>query len=136
MKLFFFSMLLFVSSNFTIAQIDSVNFTAQFVSNPSFSAGLDSLSSTGDVLQVNVYMNDFSVLGAATVLIYDAATDTPLAIVKRTRNEILSGQFTNNGLLVFNFPFLEVNGSYKIVLETQNFQMAYFEPFIKYLPSN
>lgn len=129
-------MLLFLSVNFSKAQIDSVNFTAQFVSNPTFNAGLDSLSSTGDVLQVNVFVNDFSLLGAVSVLIYDAASDFPLNILKRSRNEILSGEYTNNGLLVFNFPYMETNGSYKIVLETQNFQMGYFEPLVKYLPSN
>jgi len=130
------SMFLLFSVHFTFGQLDSVDFSAHFENNPTFTAGLDSLSQGGDILQVEVNLSDPAFVGAITVLVYDAATETPLAIVRRNRNELISGQYTNNGLLIFNVPFLDPQGQYKIVLEVQNFQMAYLSPVVKFIPSN
>ena len=136
MKSLFASILLFFASAAAYGQLDSVDFNAHFESNPQFTAGLDSLSAFGDVLQVEVFLNEPAMVGAATVLVYDAATETPLAIVRRTRTEILSGQFTQNGFVVFNIPYLDVQGQFKVVLEVQNFQMAYLNPISKFFPNN
>lgn len=124
MKQFLFGLMLLVSSA-TFSQLDSVNFSMSFVTNPAFSAGLDQTDLQEPVFQVKVSVNDVDYVGKLIVMVYDLQTNTPMAIKKLDRDEILGGTYTENGLIVFNLPYLNPEGSYKVILETQNFQQSY-----------
>lgn len=135
MKKILFGFLLLVSSS-SFSQLDSVNFSMSFVTNPTFTAGLDEVAQQGDVFQVKVFVNDADFVGKLIVMVYDLPTDTPMAITKLERAEILSGTYTENGLIVFNIPYLDPTASYKVILETQNFQQAYLPRVEKNFPTN
>ena len=128
-------LVLLVSST-TFAQLDSVDFSMSFVNNPSFTAGLDEVAQQGDVFQVKVFLNDVDYVGKLIVMIYDLSTNAPMAIIKLDREEILSGTYIQNGLIVFNIPYLDSTGTYKVILETQNFQQAYLPRIEKNFPTN
>lgn len=120
----------------SLSQLDSVDFSMSFVTNPSFTAGLDEVAQQGDIFQVRVYLNDADYVGKLIVMIYDLPTNTPMAIMKLERDEILSGSYTENGLIVFNLPYLDPSSSYRVILETQNFQQAYLPRIEKNFPIN
>jgi hypothetical protein len=124
MKKILLGLILLVSAP-AFTQLDSVDFSMSFVTNPTFTAGLDETALQSDIFQVKVFLNDADYVGKVLVMIYDLPTNTPMAIMKLDREEILSGTFTENGLIVFNIPYLSPNASYKVILETQNFQMNY-----------
>lgn len=135
MKKILFGLMLFVSST-TFSQLDSLDFSMSFVSNPTFAPGLDPVSQQGEILKVKVFVNDADFVGKLLVMVYDLPTNTPMAILKLSREEVLSGTYTENGLLVFNFPYLDPNASYKVILESQNFQGAYLPRVEKNYPAN
>lgn len=124
MKKILFGLMLLVSSA-TFSQLDSVDFSMSFLTNPSFNAGLDSADLQAPVFQVKVHVNDPDYVGKLIVMVYDLPTNTPMAIKKLDRDEILGGTYTENGLIVFNIPYLNPEASYKVILEIQNFQMNY-----------
>jgi len=128
--------LMLIASSFAFSQLDSVDFSMSFVNNPTFTAGLDEVSQQGDVFQVKVSLNDVDYVGKLIVMIYDLPTNTPMAIMKLEREEILSGTYIQNGLIVFNIPYLDPAGTYKVILETQNFQLAYLPRVEKNFPTN
>lgn len=125
MKRFNLIVALIVLSFSANAQLDSVDFTMSFVTNPTFTAGLDEASQQGDIFQVSVYVNDPDFVGKLLVMVYDLPTNTPMGIMKLDREEVLSGTYTNNNRLIFNLPYLNPSATYKVVLEAQNFQMNY-----------
>ncbi len=127
--------MLLVSST-TFSQLDSLDFSMSFVTNPVFNAGLNELDQQGEIFQVKVFVNDADYVGKLIVMIYDLPTNTPMAILKLDRAEVLSGTYTENGLLVFNFPYLNPNAGYKVILESQNFQGAYLPRVEKNYPTN
>lgn len=135
MKKILLGLVLLVSST-TFAQLDSVDFSMSFVHNPSFTAGLDEVAQQGDVFQVKVSLNDVDYVGKLIVMIYDLPTNTPMAIMKLDREEILSGTYIQNGLIVFNIPYLDSSATYKVILEAQNFQQAYLPRIEKNFPTN
>jgi len=118
----------------SFAQLDSVAVSSQFVTNPSITAGLDSISLADPVLQVKVHVNDVDYVGKIVVLVYDSTYNFPLGIMKHERAEILTGALMEDGWIVFNFGYLDPAGSYKIVTETQTFNLAYLEPVTIYYP--
>lgn len=120
----------------SLSQLDSVDFSMSFVNNPTFTAGLDEAALQSEVFQVKVFLNDADYVGKVIVMIYDLPTNTPMAIMKLEREEILSGTYTENGLIVFNIPYLNSSASYKVILETQNFQLAYLPRVEKNYPTN
>lgn len=124
MKKILFGLMLLVSST-TFSQLDSLDFSMSFVTNPVFSPGLDEVDRQGTIFQVKVFVNDADFVGKLLVMVYDLPTNTPMAILKLDREEVLSGTYTENGLLVFSFPYLNPDASYKVILESQNFQGAY-----------
>lgn len=124
MKKILFGLMLLVSST-TFSQLDSLDFSMSFVSNPTFTPGLDPVSQQGEIFQVKVFVNDADYVGKLIVMVYDLPTNTPMAILKLDREQVLSGTYTENGLLVFSFPYLNPDASYKVILESQNFQGAY-----------
>jgi hypothetical protein len=128
--------LMLIVSTTTFAQLDSVDFSMSFVTNPAFTAGLDEIAQEGDIFQVTVFLNDADYIGKVIVMVYDLPTNTPMAIMKLDREEILSGTYTQNGLIVFNIPYLDPTASYKIILETQNFQQAYLPRVEKNFQAN
>jgi hypothetical protein len=135
MKKILLGLILLVSSS-AFSQLDSVDFSMSFVNNPVFTAGLDEVDQQGNVFQVKVFLNDVDYTGKLIVMVYDLPTNTPMAIKKLDREEILSGTYTENGLIVFNIPYLDPAASYKIILETQNFQQAYLPRVEKNYPTN
>lgn len=135
MKKILLGLILLVSSS-AFSQLDSVDFSMSFVMNPTFTAGLDEAALQSDVLQVKVFLNDTDYVGKLIVMIYDLQTNTPMAILKLEREEILSGTYTENGLVVFNIPYLNSSTSYKVILETLNFQQAYLPRVEKNFPTN
>lgn len=127
--------MLLVSST-TFSQLDSLDFSMSFVTNPAFTPGLDEVDRQGTVFQVKVFVNDADFVGKLLVMVYDLATNTPMAILKLDREEVLSGTYTENGLLVFSFPYLNPGASYKVILESQNFQGSYLPRVEKNYPTN
>jgi len=136
MNTFLFGLLFLLTGASTYAQLDSVEVNSAFTTNPSITEGLDSAALLFSVLQVKVHVNDVDYVGKIAVLIYDASSETPLAMVKYTRSEILAGSMMEDGWIVFNFGNLDPEGSYRIVTEAQNFQLAYLEPVVIYEPAN
>lgn len=124
MKKILLGLILLVSST-TFSQLDSLDFSMSFVTNPTFTPGLNEVSQQGEIFQVKVFVNDADYVGKLIVMVYDLPTNTPMAILKLNREEVLSGTYTENGLLVFSFPYLNPEASYKVILESQNFQGAY-----------
>jgi hypothetical protein len=135
MKKILFGLILFVSST-SFSQLDSVNFSMAFVTNPTFTAGLDEVAQQGNVFQVKVFLNDVDYVGKLIVMVYDQQTDTPMSIMKLDREEVLSGTYSENGFIVFNIPYLDPSASYKVILEAQNFQQAYLPRVEKNYPVN
>ncbi|MNU67256.1 hypothetical protein D3C71_565900 [compost metagenome] len=135
MKKILFGLMLLVSST-TFSQLDSLDFSMSFVTNPTFTPGLDEVSQQGEIFQVKVFVNDADYVGKLIVMVYDLPTNTPMAILKLDREEVLSGTYTQNDLLVFSFPYLNPAASYKVILESQNFQGAYLPRVEKNYPTN
>ena len=135
MKKILFGLILLVSSS-TFSQLDSVDFSMSFVTNPTFTAGLDEVAQQGDIFQIKVFLNDLDYVGKLIVMVYDQQTDTPMSMMKLDREEILSGTYTQNGEIIFNLPYLDPSGSYKVILEAQNFQQAYLPRVEKSFPTN
>ena len=135
MKKILFGLILLVSST-TFSQLDSLDFSMSFVTNPVFTPGLDEVSKQGKIFQVKVFVNDADYVGKLIVMVYDLPTNTPMAILKLNRDQVLSGTYTENGLLVFSFPYLNPDASYKVILESQNFQGAYLPRVEKNYPTN
>lgn len=135
MKKILFGLMLFVSST-TFSQLDSLDFSMAFVTNPPFTAGLDSVDQQGTIFQVKVFVNEPDSVGMITVMVYDAPSNTPLNASLLTREEISTGNYTNNGLIVFNFAYLDPNASYRVILETQNYEMNYLPRVEKNFPIN
>lgn len=135
MKKILFGLMLLVSST-TFSQLDSLDFSMSFVTNPTFTPGLDDVSKQGNIFQVKVFVNDADYVGKLLVMVYDLPTNTPMAILKLDREQVLSGTYTENGLLVFSFPYLNPDASYKVILESQNFQGAYLPRVEKNYPTN
>ena len=135
MKKILFGLVLLVSFP-SFSQLDSVDFSMSFVTNPSFTAGLDAADLESDIFKVNVFLNDVDYVGKVMVMVYDLPTNSPMAIMKLEREEILSGAYSENGFIVFNIPYLDPAGTYKVILETQNFQQAYLPRLEKSFPTN
>lgn len=135
MKKILFGLILLVSST-TFSQLDSLDFSMSFVTNPVFTPGLDEVSKQGKIFQVKVFVNDADYVGKLIVMVYDLPTNTPMAILKLNRDQVLSGTYTENGLLVFSFPYLNPDASYKVILESQNFSGAYLPRVEKNYPTN
>ncbi|WP_300662351.1 hypothetical protein [Fluviicola sp.] len=134
MKKILFGLMLLVSST-TFSQLDSLDFSMSFVTNPAFTPGLDDVSKQGNIFQVKVFVNDADYVGKLIVMVYDLPTNTPMAILKLDREQVLSETYTENGLLVFSFPYLNPDASYKVILESQNFQGAYLPRVEKNYPN-
>lgn len=128
--------LMLLLSSTTFSQLDSVDFSMSFVTNPTFTAGLDTVSQEGDIFQVKVSLNDVDYVGKLLVMVYDQQTDTPMSMMKLDREEVLSGTYTQNGEIIFNLPYLDPSGSYRVILEAQNFQMNYLPRVEKNYPIN
>lgn len=135
MKKILVGLMLLVSST-TFSQLDSLDFSMLFTTNPVFNVGLNELDQQGEIFQVKVLVNDADYVGKLVVMVYDLPTNTPMAILKLDRTEVLSGTYTENGLLIFNFPYLNPAAEYKIILEAQNFQGAYLPRVEKNYPTN
>ncbi len=135
MKKILFGLVLLVSGS-VFSQLNNVDFSMSFVTNPTFVAGLDEVSRQGSVFQVKVSLNDLNEVGEITVMIYDLTSNTPIVVKRLERNELLAGTYTQNGLIVFNFPFLNPAEKYKVILEAQNSQQAYLPRIEKNFPIN
>ena len=111
----------------TLSQSDSIDFSMAFVTNPVFTVGLDEVSQQEPVFQVSVSLNNLNTdsLGILTLVIYDLETSSLVANMALNQEQILSGTYTYNGLIVFNFPYLIPSGSYKVILDIQNYREAY-----------
>ena len=107
------------------AQFTTFTASADFVTSPSNSYGLDSSSISGQILQVKVVPNDLSYVGRINVLIYDSISESPMNMISISRADIQTGAPVDNDAVVFNFPWFTTGISYKIVVEAQNFQLGY-----------
>lgn len=135
MKKILFGLILLVSGS-VFSQLNNVDFSMSFVTNPAFSAGLDEVSQQGLVFQVKVSANDLNEVGEFTVMVYDLVSNTPIVVKRLERNELLTGTYTQNNLIVFNFPYLDASVKYKVVLEAQNSYGAYLPRIEKNFPTN
>lgn len=116
-----------------------IDFSMSFTTNPSFTAGLDEVSREGTIFQVAVSIDQEQLrsLGNMSFQIYDLLSSSPLTILTVERTELLSGAYSNNGLLVFSFPYLDPKGSYKVILDIQNEKQAYLPRIEKtFQPTN
>lgn len=135
MKKILFGLILLVSGSL-FSQSNNLDFSMSFVMNPSFTAGLDQVSQQGNIFQVKVSAGNLNNIGELTVMIYDLKTNTPVAVKRLEKSELLSGTYTQNGLIIFNFPYLESAMSYRVILESQNSQQAYLPRIEKNFPTN
>lgn len=137
MKKFLFGLILFVSST-TFSQLDSVDFSMSFVTNPTFTAGLDEAAQQGDIFQVSVTLNNINAdsLSTLSIMIYDLQNKRLIANTTLNQEQILSGTFTYNDLIIFNFPYLIPSGIYKVILDPQNYRGAYLSRVEKNFPIN
>ena len=125
MKCFLTTCIFAVFSFCSKAQFTSLNASAEFLTNPSNTYGLDSLAMSGQILQVKVVPNDLSYVGRINVMVYDSISGTPLNMISITKADIQTGAPLENDTVVFNFPWFNAGVSYKIVVEAQNFQLGY-----------
>ena len=137
MKQILLGLVLFVSST-TFSQLDSVDFSMSFVTNPVFTVDLDEYALQGEIFQVSVSLNgsDLDSLGILTVMIYDLENSSLMANKLVDNQQLASGMYTYNGQLVLNFPYLIPSGSYRVILEIQNTRGAYLPRIEKIFPTN
>ncbi len=135
MKKVLFGLMLLVSGS-VFSQLNNIDFSMSFVTNPTFTAGLDQVSQQGTIFQVKVSLNDLNEAGELTVMVYDRVSNTPVAAVRLGREDLLGGTYTQNGLIIFNFPYLDPSANYKVILEAQNSQQAYLPRIEKNFPTN
>lgn len=128
--------LIIIVSYSAFSQSSNNDFSMAFAKNPSFTAGLDKTAQQGNIFQVKVQLKDVNQTGQLIVMVYDLPTNTPIAIVRLDQQEILSGTYTEKGLIVFNIPHLDPNSTYKVILESQNSQMDYLPRIEKNYPIN
>lgn len=122
----------------TLSQSDSIDFSMAFVTDPEFTAGLDEVSQQGDIFQVNVALNGTNPdsLNSLMVLIYDLEYSYLMSNMTLDHEQLLSGTYTYNGQIVFNFPYLPPSGSYRVILDIQNSREAYLPRIEKNFPIN
>lgn len=125
MKTTLFGLLLFFSATFVFSQADTIDFSMSFQTNPAFNIGLEQVAPGEPIFQVNVSVTDLNTVGDMNVMIYSSSKDTPDAVKRLSKEEVSSGLYTNNGLIVFNFPYLNSSMNYHVILEVQNAQQAY-----------
>ena len=135
MKKILFGLILLISGS-VFSQSNNLDFSMSFSMNPSFTAGLDQVSQQGNIFQVKVSATDLNTISELTVMIYDLKTKTPVVVKRLEQSELLSGTYTQNGVIVFNFPYLDSSMSYKVILEGQNSQQAYLPRIEKNFPTN
>lgn len=129
--------MLCVSSS-VFSQLNSMDFSMAFVNDPVFTAGLDEFSKQKPVFQVSVSFdeNDLNSLGNLDIVIYDQSASVLMTKMTLNQQQILSGAYTYNGQLVFNFPYLNPEGKYKVILDIQNVRQAYLPRVEKNFPAN
>lgn len=126
-----------ILTSWSYGQLDSVSCTATFVTNPSNTSGLDSVAVLEPVFQVRVYLNDIDYLGKIIIKVYDAATNTPMAIKKFQKSEIVNTNYVEGNFIIFNVPFIPRGMNYNVEIETTNFQNAYLpNVYYSYISSN
>lgn len=135
MKQILFGCILFVYSS-VFSQSTGIDFSTSFVTNPSFSPGLDEIDRQGSIFQVKISVSDLNNIGEFTVMVCDQGSGNPITVKRLQNQELLAGTYTQNGLIVFSFPYLDPSAKYKIILETQNAQQAYLPRIEKNFPSN
>nr|WP_294859519.1 hypothetical protein [uncultured Fluviicola sp.] len=96
----------------TLSQSDSVDFSMSFVTNPTFTAGLDEVSQQGDVFQVSVSLNELNFIG------------------QLNQKQIMSETYVQSGFPILNFPYLIPTATCQVILERQNIQQAYL-PYVE-----
>lgn len=130
--------LVFIASFVTFSQSNNIDFSMAFVTNPAFTAGLDESSKQGAVFQISVSLNENTLnsLGTLDIVIYDQSASVLMTKMTLNQQQILSGAYTSNGQLVFNFPYLNPEGKYKVILDIQNVRQAYLPRVEKNFPAN
>lgn len=135
MKKILLGFILFVYSS-GFSQLSNLDFSMSFATNPAFTAGLDIVDRQGDIFQVKISANDLNAIGELTVMVYDPKSNTPIAVKRLGGQEILTGTYTHNGLIIVNFPYLDPAATYRVIVEAQNSQQAYLPRIEKNFPSN
>lgn len=135
MKKIFLGLILLVSST-TFSQMDSIEFSMSFVTNPTFTAGLDSTSKNGDVFQVRIPIADLDSIGQLTLMIYDITNSSLVANILLNKEQIMNGTYIQSGFLILNFPYLIPTATYRVILDRQNTQQAYLSRIEKTFPTN
>jgi hypothetical protein len=102
----------------SFGQLDSVNVTTNFIieNNPT-----DSISS-GDIMQVKVWVNDIDFLGQIIIDVIETSSNYPIVKVKYSVTEILNQNLVIDGWIVFDIGFFDPNSEYIIKTSVQNFQ--------------
>ncbi|WP_343633902.1 hypothetical protein [Fluviicola sp.] len=135
MKQILLGFILLVYSS-VFSQSTSIDFSMSFAINPSFTPGLDEIDRQGSIFQVKITATDLNDIGEFTVIVCDQASGNPITVKRLSKQELLTGTYTQNGLTVFSFPYLEPSAKYKVILEAQNSQQAYLPRIEKNFPSN
>lgn len=120
----------------TLSQSDSIDFSMAFVTNPVFTAGLDSSVMEGNILQVKIDQNLLDSIGRISVMIYHSDDNSFAAVRILDRAELIGTDFVENGQLVLNFAYLDLQKSYAVIVESQNLNLAYLPRSIRYLNQN
>ncbi|WP_343631141.1 hypothetical protein [Fluviicola sp.] len=131
MKKILLGLILFVSSS-AFSQLDSVDFTMSFVTNPSFTGGLDEAALQSDILQVKVNQDLLDSIGRISVVIYHSEDESFAAARIMDRAELIGSDFVEAGKLVLNFPYLDPQKSYFVILDSQDLNLAYLLRVTKY----
>ncbi len=122
MKKILFGLILFVSST-SFSQLDSVNFSMAFVGNP---------TQEGDLFRIQIDPNLLDSIGRLSVMIYHSEDDSFVAAQVLDGIQLTETDFIDNGMFVLNFPFLDPQKSYIIIIDSQDLSLAYLPRVIKY----
>jgi hypothetical protein len=109
------------------AQLDSVQVTVSF--DPQTITTEDSTIQV-QMLQAQVWVNDFDFLGQVMISVYDQTTNTPLARVKYTAAEITAQNLLANGWITVDLGVLQGNVSVRVETQLTNFTGAYLAPVV------
>ncbi|WP_430405219.1 hypothetical protein [Fluviicola sp.] len=135
MKKILLGLILLVSSS-TFSQLDSVDFSMSFVTNPTFTAGLDSTALEGEIFQVKINQDLLDSIGRISVVIYHSEDNSFAAARILDRGELTGTDLVENGKLVINFSSLDPQKPYNVIVEIQNLSLDYLPRVSRNLNQN
>ncbi len=118
MKKLFLSIVVFCFSFLANCQLDSVNVDVIF----ELPVNVVYEDSNAQVMKVKVWVNDIDFLGELIIDVLDTETESPLAKVKLSKQEILNQNLLENNWIIILVGVLDSSQNYSVKTLVRNFQ--------------